>query len=95
MSRVVSLKSSGNTVRVPVRVCNRSARAIDIPPRSLLCSLNSVSVLDAWTPEPSQKSGNMSSVKTLEELGVSTDTDNLSADQLLRVGRKIIRNRLN
>ena len=26
--RVVSLKSSGNTVRVPVRVCNLSARAI-------------------------------------------------------------------
>ena len=89
--RVVSLKSSGNTVRVPVRVCNLSARAIDIPPRSLLCSLNSVSVLDAWTPEPSQKSGNMSSVKTLEELGVSIDTDNLSADQLLRV-RQVLGN---
>ena len=89
--RVVSLKSSGNTVHVPVRVCNLSARAIDIPPRSLLCSLNSVSVLDAWTPEPSQKSGKMSSVKTLEELGVSIDTDNLSADQLLGV-RQVLGN---
>ena len=83
--RVVSLKYSRNTVRVPVRECNLSACAIDIPPRSFLCTLNSVSVLDAWTPEPSQKSGNMSSIKTYEELGVSIDTDNLSADQLLKV----------
>ena len=89
--RVFSLKSSGNTVRVPVRVCNLSARAIDIPPRSLLCTPNSVSVLEAWTPDPSQKSGNMSSVKTFEELGVSIDTDNLSADQLLRV-RQVLGN---
>lgn len=61
---------------------NLSARDIDIPSRSLLCSLNSVSVRDVWTPEPSQKSGNMSRIKPLEELGVSIDTDNLSADQL-------------
>ena len=31
--RVLSLKSAGNTVRVSVRVCNLSARAIEIPPK--------------------------------------------------------------
>ena len=44
--RLVSLKSPGMTVRVPVRVCNLSADVIEIPPKSLLCSLNSVSVVD-------------------------------------------------
>ena len=36
--RVVSLKSPGTTVRIPVRVCNLSAHVIEIPPKSLLCS---------------------------------------------------------
>ena len=42
-------------------------------------------VSEDFSSYSSQKSGNMSSVKTLEELGVSIATDNLSADQLLRV----------
>ena len=65
--RVVSLKSQGTTVRVPVRVSNLSARAIEIPPKSLLWSLNSVSVVDSWTPASSQKSGNRSTDNPLEE----------------------------
>ena len=89
--RVVSLKSAGNTVRVPVRVCNLSARAIEIPPKSLLCSVSNVSVIDSWTPDSSNKSDKESSNVTLEELGVSVDTDNLSADQLLKV-RQVLGN---
>ena len=53
--RVVSLKSPGTTVRVPVRVCNLSAHVIEIPPRSLLCSLSEVTVVDSWTPDLQQK----------------------------------------
>ncbi|MCG8034660.1 MAG: DDE-type integrase/transposase/recombinase, partial [Candidatus Thiodiazotropha taylori] len=83
--RVVSLKSQGSTVRVPVRVCNLSAYAIEIPPKSLLCTLNSVSVVDSWTPDHSQKSEKESSDIDLEQLGVSIDTDNLLPDQVLRV----------
>lgn len=49
--RVVSLKSQSNTVRVPVRMCTLSARALDILPKSLLCTFNSVSVVDSWTPD--------------------------------------------
>lgn len=89
--RVVSLKSVGNTVRVPVRVCNLSARVIEIPPKSLLCSINNVSVIDSWTPDSSKKSDKKSSDMTLEEMGVSVDTDNLSADQLLKV-RQVLGN---
>ena len=81
--RVVSLKSPGTTVRVPVRVCNLSAHAIEIPPRSLLCSLNEVSVVDSWTPDLSQKQETKSS--TSEDLGVQIDEDNLTPDQLSRV----------
>ena len=66
--RVVSVKSTGNTVRVPVRVCNLSA------------------VIDTWTPDPSKKlESDRSKDIPLEELAVSTDTDNLSAKQLLKV----------
>ena len=79
--RVVSLKSSGSTVRVPVRVCNLSARAIEIPPRSLLCSLNSVDVVDSWTPDSSQKKQEPTSY-SLTDLGVEIDPDNLTPDQI-------------
>ncbi len=49
--RVVSLqKTPGKTVRVPVRVCNLSARPVRILPRSTLCSLNEVKVVDTWNP---------------------------------------------
>ena len=53
--KVVSLMSTGTTVRVPVRVCNLSAHALEIPPKSLLGTLNSVKVVDSWTPDSSQK----------------------------------------
>ena len=56
--RLVSLKAPGTTVRVPVRVCNLSAHVIEIPQNYLLCSLNSVSVVDSWTPDLSQKQEN-------------------------------------
>ncbi|MCG7879345.1 MAG: RNase H-like domain-containing protein [Candidatus Thiodiazotropha endolucinida] len=84
--RVVSLKSPGTTVRIPVRVCNLSARAISIPPKSLLCSLNSVSVVDSWTPaSSSQNSDSKLSETIIDDLGVSIDKDNLSEEQLTKV----------
>lgn len=79
--RVVSLESSSTTVRVPVRVCNLSARVIEIPPKSLLCSLTTVNVVDSWTPDLSQKQGIKSKSTSLQDLGVVIDTDNLTHDQ--------------
>ena len=81
--RLVSLKS-GSTVRVPVRVCNLSARFIEIPPRSLLCSLSSVDVMDSWTPDSSQKKPEPKTSNSLDELGVKIDTDNLTPEQVSR-----------
>ena len=82
--RVVSLKGPGNTARVPIRVCNLSARVINILPKSFLYSVNSVSIVDSWTPS-SKKPEKVSTESTLEDLGISIEIDNLSADQLHKV----------
>ena len=79
--RVVSLGSSGSTARIPVRVCNLSTRVIEIPPRSLLCSINGVDVVDSWTPDSSVKKQEPKVTK-LEDLGVKVETDNLTQDQV-------------
>ena len=82
---------SGSTVRVPVRVCNLSARLIEIPPRSLLCSLSSVNVMDSWTPDSSQKEPEPKTSNNRNELGVKIDTDNLTPEQVSRA-REILGN---
>ena len=79
--RVVSLKTPGTTFRIPVRVCNLSARTIEIPPRSLLCSLSKVSVVDSWTPDLSQKQEEKST-KMPEKLDVQIDENNLTSEEL-------------
>lgn len=80
--RVVSLKSPGTTVRVPVRVCNLSAKVIEIPPKSVLCSLTTVNVVDSWTPDSSQNQ--VKSSTTSQDLDVQIDEENLSPEQLLQ-----------
>ena len=68
--RAVSLKSQGTTVRVPVWVYNLSANAVEIPQKSLLCTLNSVEVVDSWTPDTSHKSDKESDDNVdLDQLG--------------------------
>lgn len=89
--RVVSLKSPGNTVRVPVRVCNLSAKVIYIQPKSLLCSLHSVKVVDSWKPESPEQCQTSSETSKLEEMGVKIGVENLNQDQLLRV-RQVLGN---
>ena len=79
--RVVELKQADATTRIPVRVCNFSARVIEIPPKSLLCSLNSVNVVDSWTPDSSQEQETTTESTSFEDLGVNVDTKNLSDDQ--------------
>ncbi|KAH3834923.1 hypothetical protein DPMN_108256 [Dreissena polymorpha] len=43
--REVSLKNHGKTARIPVRVCNLSAKTIKIESKSVLCNLEEVKVL--------------------------------------------------
>ena len=80
--RVVSLKSSSNIARIPDHVCNLSAPPVRIPPRSLLCSLTSVSVVDSWTPDLSHKQESKSNVSSFEDLGFQIDTDNFTPEEL-------------
>ena len=81
-SRVVSLKGPGNTIRVPVRVCNLSAKVIEIPPKSVLCILKSVD--DTWTPEPAQE---QKSSTVVEGLSDQIDRENLSSEQYTKAER--------
>ena len=56
---------------------------IEIPPRSLLCSLSEVTVVDSWTPDLQQKQDAKPSAS--EHLDVKIDEDNLTTDQLTQV----------
>ena len=82
--RVVSLKGPGNTIRVPVRVCNLSAKVLEIPPKAVLCSLKSVDVVDTWTPEPTQE---QKSSTVFEGLSDQIDRENLSSEQYTKAER--------
>ena len=55
-------------------MCNLSTRVIEIPPRSLLCSINGVDVVDSWTPDSSVKKQEPKVTK-LEDLGVRVETE--------------------
>jgi len=43
--RVVRLSNPGKTARIPVRVCNLSAKVVKIKARSPICSLQEISIL--------------------------------------------------
>ena len=79
--RIVAVKSNSKTARVPVRVCNISARPITIKPKSQLCSLQEVNVIK--TMDPSCNSVSVEgSPKSFEDLGIHLPKDNLSSGEL-------------
>lgn len=63
-------------------MCNLSAHVIEIPQRSLLCSLNSLSVVDSWIPDLSQKQDLRSSSTSLDNLGVHVYKGNVTSKRL-------------
>lgn len=87
--RVVSLESTGATVRIPVRVCNMSAKVIKIQPNSVFCLLSEVKVVDSWKPDMSTPKSdtftNNESFQKLQDLGIKVNRENLSDEQFLRV----------
>lgn len=91
--RVVTLKENNKFHRVPVKVCNISARAIKIQPRTQLCELHEVKVLrslsssDEIETEPVvvSKEEKQDSTTPLHELGVKVNMDNLDEDQQSRI----------
>ncbi len=81
--RVVSVTSKSNTARIPVRICNISAKVMTIPPRSTLCELQPVDVLRSWTPDEDTTSPKSidSSPDELKDLGIKMDSDCLDTSQ--------------
>ena len=81
--RLVSVKPNKQVSRVPVRVCNLSARVVHIPPRSKLCKLQSVQIVDSWTPDPSRvpESEGSKSTDILDTLGVKIDSSTITHEE--------------
>ena len=68
-----------------VKVCNISAKAYTIKPKSDFCQLNEVKVVDNWVPDNDIDSDNSNSSSTLEDMGVIINNSDLSEAQLFRV----------
>ena len=83
--RVVSLEGkSSKTARIPVRICNLSATAVKIPPKSFICSVNEVRVLDGWSPEKSSVCES-DITNTTHGLDVKVNSEGFSEDQCEQV----------
>ncbi|XP_052777891.1 uncharacterized protein LOC128215224 [Mya arenaria] len=86
---VLKAPHHGNYVKVPVRLCNMTAKPVLIRPKSDICVVDEVKVVDnlASSLPPSSSS----SLDPVDDLGVKIDIDNLSPDQILRV-RQVLGN---
>ena len=85
--RIVSLKQNMKTARVPVRICNISARHITIKPKTPLCNLHEVKVIknvDPFEGSFSQKAS--SSGLCFEDIDVSLPEENLTPLQKQEAG---------
>ena len=79
--RIVAVKNNSKTARVPVRVCNISARPITIKPKTQLCSLQEVNVIKTMDPSCDSVSVEESS-KSFQDLGIHLPKENLSPGEL-------------
>ncbi|MES9884250.1 MAG: reverse transcriptase family protein, partial [Sedimenticola sp.] len=85
--RVVSLQNPGKTSRVPVRLCNLSARTVTLPAKSIVCELQEVDVLrscvigDASASSSAHSSQQTTSDSTIPSLGVDLDDSALTSEQ--------------
>ena len=80
--RLVKVNPNRSFSKIPVRVCNLSARPITIRPKSLLCNLQDVDVVRRVDPFENENPKEDNSSKTLQELGVTIPTDTLSSKEL-------------
>lgn len=67
-----------------MKICNMSARSITIKPKSELCQIQEVKVVDSLPSDLYEPEGESSVKETSppEELGVQLDTDNLSSEEV-------------
>ena len=90
--RVVTLKENTKYNKVPIKVCNLSAKVIKVQPHTQLCELHEVKVLRSLSPsndiesEPDVVSKEkQDSTTPLSDLGVNVNMDDLNEDQQNRI----------
>ena len=80
--KLVSVKPNVKTARVPVRVCNISARHITIKPKSPLCELHQAKVIENVDPFSTSFSQTASTSEgSSEELKLDLSSEDLSPQQ--------------
>ena len=81
--RVVKLDQRGKRVKIPVKICNITARPITVKPRSLICSASQVKVVDNLASDmgDSQTRSKLS----VDDLDVKIDMQNLTMSELDQV----------
>jgi hypothetical protein len=82
--RVVKLKNL-DYCRIAVKVCNISAKPIVIRPRSDICQISEVKVVDSLASDLQPSDSSSAQPSPLEELGVKIDRSQLTDAQFLRV----------
>ena len=78
---LVHVKPSSSFCKVPVRMCNMSAHPVVIKPNSLLCHLQDIDVVRRIDPFEASSPKAHNSDKSLEDLGISIPTDDLTTDE--------------
>ena len=81
---VVGLPQQGTYARVPVKLCNITAKSIFIKPKSDLCFINEVKVVDNLTSHIDISSTQKASTD-VEDLGLKIDESSLTPEQLVRL----------
>ena len=84
--RVLKFGRSAKVQKVPVKICNITAKTITIRPKSDICSISPVKVVDSLASETSDSDGPACRKESIPvDLGVNIDKDNLSANQVENV----------
>ena len=79
--RVVNVRPGNNFSRIPVRICNMTARPINILPKSLLCNLQEIEVVRKIDPYEGNGQNPVKVEPSLEDLEITVPQDNLSPAQ--------------
>ena len=84
--RVVSLNSVGTTDRVPVRICNISAKTLHLKPDATVSELQEVKVLRSWKPDTEDDSCRPTEAEPMPDVAsfkesLKIDRASLSTDQ--------------
>ena len=80
--RLVAVKPNAKTARIPVKICNISARPITIKPKSQLCDLHEVKVIENSDPITTSFAQSAStSDASADEVKLDFFSDNLSPQE--------------